>query len=75
MWVFGDIVFLAAMVGVVWAWMLFEDARTDRLDARLDREERERREEGDRRAELERGAELERSAELERRELSRSRDG
>jgi len=75
MWVFGDIVFLAAMVGVVWAWMLFEDARTDRLDARLDREERERRKEGDRRAELERGAELERSAELERRELSRSRDG
>ena len=45
MWVFGDIVFLAAMVGLVWAWMRFEDARTVRLDARLDREEGERREE------------------------------
>ena len=44
MWVFGDMVFLAAMLGVVWAWMRFEDARTVRLDARLDREERERRE-------------------------------
>ena len=59
MWVLGDIVFLAAMVGVVWAWMRFEDVRTVRLDARLDREEGERR----------------RREELERRELSRSRDG
>ena len=50
MWVFGDMVFLAAMLGVVWAWMHFEDARTVRLDARLDREERERREDLERRA-------------------------
>lgn len=42
MWVFGDIVFLTAMVGIVWAWMRFEDVRTVRLDARLDREARER---------------------------------
>jgi putative membrane protein len=42
MWVIGDIVFLTAMVGVVWAWMRFEDARTVRLDARLDLEERQR---------------------------------
>ena len=42
MWVLGDVVFLTAMVGVVWAWMRFEDARTVRLDARLDREARER---------------------------------
>ena len=49
MWVFGDMVFLAAMLGVVWAWMRFEDARTVRLDARLDREERERREDLERR--------------------------
>jgi len=42
MWVLGDIVFLTAMVGVVWAWMRFEDARTVRVDARLDREARER---------------------------------
>jgi putative membrane protein len=41
MWVFGDMVFLAAMLGVVVAWMRFEDSRTARLDARLDREERE----------------------------------
>ncbi len=40
MWVMGDMVFLAAMLGVVWAWMRFEDARTARLDARLDEEER-----------------------------------
>jgi len=46
MWVFGDMVFLAAMLGVVWAWMRFEDARTARLDARLDREQLERRELG-----------------------------
>ena len=42
MWVFGDMVFLAAMLGVVWAWMRFEDARTARLDARLDRVSRSR---------------------------------
>ncbi len=40
MWVMGDMVFLAATLGVVWAWMRFEDARTARLDARLDEEER-----------------------------------
>jgi putative copper resistance protein D len=42
MWVMGDMVFLAAMIGVVAAWMRFEDARTARLDARLDEEERRR---------------------------------
>jgi putative membrane protein len=41
MWVFGDMVFLAAMLGVVAVWMRFEDARTARLDARLDQEQRE----------------------------------
>jgi putative membrane protein len=46
MWVFGDFAFLAAMIGVVAAWMRFEDARTVRLDARLD-EERRRREASD----------------------------
>ncbi len=40
MWVMGDMVFLAAMIGMVWAWMRFEDARTARMDARLDEEER-----------------------------------
>ncbi len=40
MWVMGDMVFLAAMLGVVAAWMRFEDVRTARLDARLDEEER-----------------------------------
>lgn len=40
MWVMGDMVFLAAMIGVVAAWMRFEDVRTARLDARLDEEER-----------------------------------
>ena len=38
MWVFGDFAFLVAMIGVVAAWMRFEDARTVRLDARLDAE-------------------------------------
>lgn len=38
MWVVGDFAFLAAMIGVVAAWMRFEDARTVRLDARLDAE-------------------------------------
>jgi putative copper resistance protein D len=42
MWVFGDVVFLAAMLGVVAAWMRFEDRRTARLDAQLDAAERER---------------------------------
>jgi putative membrane protein len=42
MWVMGDMLFLAATLGVVWAWMRFEDARTARLDARLDEEERMR---------------------------------
>ena len=40
MWVFGDFAFLAAMIGVVAAWMRFEDRRTARLDARLDEETR-----------------------------------
>ncbi len=40
MWVMGDMIFLAATLGVVWAWMRFEDTRTARLDARLDEEER-----------------------------------
>lgn len=39
MWVFGDMVFLAAMLGVVAAWMRFEDLRTARLDAQLDKEQ------------------------------------
>jgi hypothetical protein len=34
--VVGDIVFLAAMAGVVAAWVQHEDRRTARLDARLD---------------------------------------
>ena len=38
MWVFGDFAFLAAMIGLVAAWMRFEDVRTMRLDARLDEE-------------------------------------
>jgi cytochrome c oxidase assembly factor CtaG len=42
MWVFGDLAFLAGMIGVVVAWMRFEDVRTARLDARLDAEERAR---------------------------------
>jgi putative copper resistance protein D len=42
MWVFGDLAFLAGMIGVVAAWMRFEDVRTARLDARLDAEERAR---------------------------------
>ncbi len=40
MWVMGDMVFLVALLGVVWAWMRFEDVRTARMDARLDAEER-----------------------------------
>jgi putative membrane protein len=38
MWVFGDVVFLAAMGGVVASWVRHEDRRTTRLDARLDAE-------------------------------------
>ncbi|HEX2141466.1 MAG TPA: cytochrome c oxidase assembly protein [Candidatus Limnocylindria bacterium] len=38
MWVGGDLVFLAAMGGVVAAWVRNEDRRTARLDARLDAE-------------------------------------
>jgi cytochrome c oxidase assembly factor CtaG len=38
MWVMGDMVFLGAIIGVVWAWMRWEDRRTVRLDARLDAE-------------------------------------
>jgi putative copper resistance protein D len=40
MWVFGDLVFLAGMAGVVAAWARHEDRRTARLDARLDAEGR-----------------------------------
>jgi cytochrome c oxidase assembly factor CtaG len=69
MWVFGDIIFLTAMLGVVWAWMRFEDARTARLDARLDRQDRERRDDLDPRDNLDR------REDLDRRALSRSRDG
>ncbi len=36
MWVVGDVVFLAAMAGVVVAWVRHEDRRTARVDARLD---------------------------------------
>jgi putative membrane protein len=43
MWVAGDMVFLAAMIGIVAAWMRYEDRRTKRLDARLDAAEAERR--------------------------------
>jgi putative copper resistance protein D len=42
MWVAGDMVFLAAMIGIVAAWMRYEDRRTKRIDARLDAEEAER---------------------------------
>lgn len=42
MWVMGAMVIGIAMLGVVWDWMRFEDARTARLDARLDEEERMR---------------------------------
>ncbi len=42
MWVMGDMVFLAAMIGIVAAWMRFEAIRTRRLDARLDEEDRQR---------------------------------
>jgi putative membrane protein len=38
MWVGGDFVFLAAMGGVVAAWVRNEDRRTARMDARLDAE-------------------------------------
>ena len=38
MWVFGDIVFLTAMLGLVADWMRYEDRKTARLDARLDAE-------------------------------------
>ena len=38
MWVGGDLVFLAAMGGVVAAWLRHEDRRTARMDARLDAE-------------------------------------
>lgn len=38
MWVFGDVAFLAAMAAIVVSWMRYEDRRTRRLDARLDRE-------------------------------------
>jgi putative copper resistance protein D len=38
MWVFGDVVFLLAMGLVVASWVLLEDRRTARLDARLDAE-------------------------------------
>jgi putative copper resistance protein D len=40
MWVVGDVVFLAAMAGVVVAWVRHEDRKTARLDARLDSEAR-----------------------------------
>lgn len=43
MWVFGDLVFLTAMLGVVADWMRYEDRRTARLDARLDAELNSRR--------------------------------
>lgn len=36
MWVGGDLVFLAAMVAVIAAWMRHEERRTARMDARLD---------------------------------------
>jgi hypothetical protein len=39
MWVFGDVAFLAAMAAIVVSWMRYEERRTRRLDARLDREE------------------------------------
>jgi cytochrome c oxidase assembly factor CtaG len=42
MWVMGAMVIGIALLGVVWDWMRFEDARTARLDARLDEEERRR---------------------------------
>ena len=35
MWVVGDVIFLAAMMGVALLWMRYEDRRTDRLDRRL----------------------------------------
>ena len=38
MWVFGDVAFLAGMAAVVVSWMRYEERRTRRLDARLDRE-------------------------------------
>ncbi|MFN2483592.1 MAG: cytochrome c oxidase assembly protein [Candidatus Limnocylindria bacterium] len=37
MWVGGDVAFLVAMVAVVAAWMRYEERRTARMDARLDR--------------------------------------
>jgi len=43
MWVGGDLVFLAAMGGVVAAWVRHEDRRTARLDAQLDAEAAARR--------------------------------
>ncbi len=46
MWVFGDVVFLLAMGGVVAAWVRQEDRRTARLDARLDAELQSRGEPG-----------------------------
>ncbi|HSM38653.1 MAG TPA: cytochrome c oxidase assembly protein [Candidatus Limnocylindrales bacterium] len=46
MWVGGDMVFLVAMGAVVAAWVRAEDRRTARLDARLDRQERQRAEAG-----------------------------
>jgi putative copper resistance protein D len=42
MWVFGDVVFLAAMALVVASWVRLEDRKTARLDARLDAERAER---------------------------------
>jgi putative membrane protein len=39
MWVFGDLVFLAAMAFVAAGWVRHEDRRTERLDARLDAEQ------------------------------------
>jgi putative membrane protein len=38
MWVVGDMIFLAAMVVLVAAWMRHEDRRTKRLDAQLAQE-------------------------------------
>ena len=38
MWVGGDLLFLAAILAVVWGWMRAEEADTERADRRADAE-------------------------------------
>jgi len=36
MWISGDLIFLAALIGILWRWLRDEERRQEREDARLD---------------------------------------